>query len=46
MLMIAKFYKIPIWNIKRGAPNFFDNGKYVVQYENFLKKFHSAIKFN
>ena len=33
-LMISDFYNIPIGNVKKLVPNFFDKEKYVLHYEN------------
>ena len=33
-LKIAYFYNIPISNVKKLVPNFFDKEKYVIHYEN------------
>ena len=33
-LKIADFYNIPIGNVKKLGPNFFDEEKYVFHYEN------------
>ena len=54
-LKIADFYSIPIGNVEKLAPNFFDKEKYVIHYENLqlylrlgskLKKIHRALEFN
>ena len=37
-LKIPDFYNIPIGNVKKLVPNFFDKEKYVIHYEN-LKVF-------
>ena len=37
-LKIADFYKIPIDNVKKLVPNFFDKEKYVLHYENLKLK--------
>ena len=34
-LKIANLYNIPIGNVKKLIPNFFDKEKYVIHYENF-----------
>ena len=34
-LIISDFYNIPIRSIEELVPNFFDNGKYLLHYENF-----------
>ena len=48
-LKIADLYNIPIGNVKKLVPNFFDKEKYVIHYENLqiylrlglkLKKMH------
>ena len=33
-LKIADLYNIPIGNVKKSVPNFFDKEKYVLFYEN------------
>ena len=33
-IKIADFYNIPIGNVKKLVPNFFDKEKYVLHYEN------------
>ena len=33
-LKIADLYNIPIGNVKKLIPNFFDKEKYVIRYEN------------
>ena len=33
-LNIANLYNIPITNLKRLVPNFFDKEKYLIHYEN------------
>ena len=33
-LKIADFYNIPIGNAKKLVPNVFDEGKYVIHYQN------------
>ena len=33
-LMIADLYNIPIGDVKKFVPNFFDKEKYVIHYEN------------
>ena len=33
-LKIADLYNIPIGNVKKLVPNFFDKEKYVIHYEN------------
>ena len=54
-LKIADLCNIPIGNIKKLVPNFFDKEKYVIQYENLhlysrlglkLKKVHFVLEFN
>ena len=51
-LKIADHYKIPIGNVIKLVPNFFDKGKYVIHYENLklylrlelkLKKIHHVL---
>ena len=53
--LIANFHNIPIGNVKKLVPNFFDKEKYVLHYENFqlylrlglhLKKIHRVLEFN
>ena len=53
--MIADFYNVPISNVKKLVLNFFDKGKYVLQYENLqlylrlglkLKNIQRALEFN
>ena len=34
-LKIADLYNIPIGNVKKIVPNFFDKEKYVIYYENW-----------
>ena len=54
-IKIADFYNIPIGNVKKLIPNFFDEEKYVLHYENLqlylrlrlkLKKIHHVLEFN
>ena len=54
-LKVADHYKIPISNVKKLVPNFFDKEKYVIHYENLklylrlglkLKKLHRVLEFN
>ena len=54
-LKIADHYHIPIGNVKKLVPNFFDKEKYVIHYENLklylrlglkLKKIHRILEFN
>ena len=54
-LMIADFYNVPISNVKKLVLNFFDKGKYVLQYKNLqlylrlglkLKNIQRALEFN
>ena len=54
-LKIADLYNIPIGNVKKLMPNFFDIEKYVPHYENLqpyfrlwlkLKNIHPALEFN
>ena len=54
-LKIADFYSIPIGNVEKLVPNFFDKEKSVIHYENLqlyltlglkLKKIHRALEFN
>ena len=53
--MIADFYNVPISNVKKLVLNFFDKGKYVLQYKNLqlylrlglkLKNIQHALEFN
>ena len=53
--MIADFYNVPISNVKKLVLNFFDKGKYVLQYKNLqlylrldlkLKNIQRALEFN
>ena len=52
--MIADLYNIPIGNVKKFVPKFFDKERYVLHFENLqlylrlgLKlKIHSVLKFN
>ena len=46
-----RIYTIPIGNIKKLVPNFFDKEKYVLHYENVrmglkLKKIYHVLEFN
>ena len=54
-LKVADPYNIPIGNVKKLLPNFFDKGKYVIHYENLplyltlglkLKKIYHVLEFN
>ena len=54
-LKIADHYNIPISNVKKLVPNFFDTEKYVIHYENLklylrlrlkLKTIHHILEFN
>ena len=54
-LKIADFSNIPIGNVKKLVPNFFDKEKYVIHYENLklylklglkLKNIHRVLNFN
>ena len=54
-LKIADHYNIPIGNVKKLRPNFFDKEKYVIHYENLqlylrlglkLKKIYHLLEFN
>ena len=54
-LKIADLYNIPIGNVKKLVPNFFDKEKYVIHYKNVqlylrlglkLKKIHRVLEFN
>ena len=42
--MIAYFYKIPIGNVKKLVPNFFDKIKYVLFYENLELSLRLGLK--
>ena len=54
-LKVVEFYYIPIGNVKKLAPNFFDKEKYVLHYENLqlylrlglkVKEIHHVLEFN
>ena len=54
-LKIADLYKIPVGNVKKLGPNFFDKENYVLHYENLqlylrqrlkLKIIHRVLEFN
>ena len=54
-LKISDLYNIPIGNVKKLVPNFFDKEKYVIHYENLqlylrlglkLKKMYCVLEFN
>ena len=50
-LKIANLYNIPIGNVKKLVPNFFDKEKHVLHYENLqlylkLKTIHRVLEFN
>ena len=45
-LMIDALYKIPIGNVTKLMPDFFDNGKYVRHYENFQLYLRLGFKFD
>ena len=54
-LKIADLYNIPIGNVKKLVPNFFDKEKYVIHYEKLtlylrlglkLKTIHHVLEFN
>ena len=54
-LKIADLYNIPIGNVKKLIPNFFDKEKYVFHYENLqlsvrlglkLQQIHGVLEFN
>ena len=54
-IKIADFYNIPIGNVKKSMPNFFDKEKCVLHYENLqrylrlglkLKKIHHQLEFS
>ena len=41
-LKIADHYNIPIGNVKKLVPNFFDKEKYVIHYENLELKLETS----
>ena len=43
-LKIADLYNIPIGNVKKVVPNFFDKEKYVIQYENLQPYLRLGLK--
>ena len=43
-LIIADLYKIPIGNVKKLVPNFFDKEKYVLYYENLQLDLRFGLK--
>ena len=43
-LKIINFYNIPIDNVKKLVPNFFDKEKYVIQYENLQLYFRLGLR--
>ena len=54
-LKIADLCNIPIGNVKKLVPNFFDKEKYLINYENLqlylrlglkIKKIHHLLEFN
>ena len=54
-LKIADLCNIPIGNVKKLVPNFFDKEKYLIHYENLqlylrlglkIKKIHHLLEFN
>ena len=54
-LKITDLYNVPIGNVKKLAPNFFDEETYVLRYKNLqlyvrlglkLKKIHRVLEFN
>ena len=54
-LKISDFYNIPIGNVKKLVPDFFDKEKYVIHYDNLklnlriglkLKEIHPILEFN
>ena len=54
-LKIADLYNIPIGNVEKLVPSFFDKEKYVIHYENLqlylrlglkLKRMHRVLEFN
>ena len=44
-LKIANLYNIPIGNVKKLVPNFFDNEIYVIHYENLQLYLKLGLKF-
>ena len=44
-LKIADLYNIPISNVKKFVPNFFDKEKYVIHYENLQLYLGVGLKF-
>ena len=54
-LKISDLYNIPIGNVKKLVPDFFDKEKYVIHYDNLklnlriglkLKEIHPVLEFN
>ena len=54
-LKISDWYNIPIGNVKKLVPDFFDKEKYVIHYDNLklnlriglkLKEIHPVLEFN
>ena len=45
-LKIADLYNIPIGNVKKLVPNFFDKGEYLVHYENLQLYLRLGLKLN
>ena len=54
-LKISDLYNIPIGNVKKLVPDFFDKEKYVIHYDNLklnlriglrLKEIHPILEFN
>ena len=43
-LKISDLYNIPIGNVKKLVPNYFDKDKYVIHYENFKVYFRLGLK--
>ena len=43
-LKISDLYNIPIGNVKKVVPNFFDKEKYVIQYENLQPYLRLGLK--
>ena len=43
-LKITDLYNIPIGNVKKLVPNFFDKEKYVIHYENLLLYLRLGLK--
>ena len=45
-LKIADLYNIPIGNVKKLVPNFFDKENYVIYYENWKLYLSLGLKLN